>query len=63
MSLKKIIGYILLSILSIGLLALCFCAFFDCGYSILQLVIFALIICVRVGAIVGLAYLFVWLFD
>ena len=60
---KHLIGYILLIIISIITLSLCFYGFFDCGYSIIESILFTLLTCAIAAACISIGYLFVWLFD
>ena len=62
-NIKHLIGYILLTIISIATLGLCFYGFFSCGYSIIESILFTLLTCVVTGVIVGLGFAFFWLFD
>lgn len=62
-NIKHLIGYILLTIVSIATLCLCFYGFFDCGYSIIESILFTLLTCAIAAGCIGIAYLFVWLFN
>lgn len=63
MNIKHLIGYILLTLISIGILGICVYAFFACGYSIIESFLFMLVTCVITVLMLGIVYLFIWLFD
>lgn len=62
-SIKYLIGYILFVIISIATLGLCFYGFFDCGYSIIESILFTLLTYTIAAGCIGIGYIFVWLFD
>ena len=62
-NIKHLIGYILLIIISIATLSLSFYGFFDCGYSVIESILFTLLTCAIAAGCISISYLFIWLFD